>query len=58
MKDLIKIILAIIFIVIALNVIYTVGDWICKVLPPFAIYLIIVGGFSATTYYIYKKEVE
>lgn len=58
MKDLIKIILAIIFIIVALNVIYAVGDWLCKVLPPFAIYLIIVGGFSAMVYFIYRKEIK
>ena len=58
MKNFIIMILAIIFIVVALNIIYAVGDWICKVLPPFAIYLIIVGGFSAMVYFIYRKEIK
>lgn len=58
MKNIVLFILSILVVYGILNLIYLTADWLCNVLPPFAIYLIIVGGFSAMVYFIYRKEIK
>ena len=58
MKNIVLFILSIFVIYGILNLIELTADWISANVPPIIIYLGIVGGFSGTAYYFYKKEVE